>query len=418
MKVFVIGSGAREHAIVWKLSQSKKVSRIFCAPGNGGISQLAQCVDIQPEDIDALLEFALKENIDLTVVGPEGSLVAGVVDRFSEKGLKIFGPCKKAARLEGSKKYAKEFMERFGIPTAKYSAYNNAEEAKEALKKYTFPLVIKADGLASGKGVIICNNIEEAKASIKLVLEDKKFGDAGKEIIIEEFLQGVEASLLCLVDGKKIIPLESARDYKRLLDNDEGPNTGGMGCVSPNKILDERLLAETKSEILDKILKGIQEEDMNFKGILFIGLMITPIGAKVLEFNVRFGDPETQVILPRLESDIVDIFQKTIDESISEEDLIWNSKTCICTVLASKGYPEAYEKGKVISGLDKVDEDIILFHAGTKKENEILTDGGRVLSVTTLAHSLEKGRNKIYHNINKIYFEGIQYRKDIGEGQS
>lgn len=418
MKVFVIGSGAREHAIVWKLSQSKKVSRIFCAPGNGGISQLAQCVDIQPEDIDALLEFALKENIDLTVVGPEGSLVAGIVDRFSEKGLKIFGPCKKAARLEGSKKYAKEFMERFGIPTAKYSAYNNAEEAKEALKKYTFPLVIKADGLASGKGVIICNNIEEAKAAIKLVLEDKKFGDAGKEIIIEEFLQGVEASLLCLVDGKKIIPLESARDYKRLLDNDEGPNTGGMGCVSPNKILDERLLAETKSEILDKILKGIQEEDMNFKGILFIGLMITPIGAKVLEFNVRFGDPETQVILPRLESDIVDIFQKTIDESISEEDLIWNSKTCICTVLASKGYPEAYEKGKVISGLDKVDEDIILFHAGTKKENEILTDGGRVLSVTTLAHSLEKGRNKIYNNINKIYFEGIQYRKDIGEGQS
>ncbi|SDZ33491.1 phosphoribosylamine--glycine ligase [Proteiniborus ethanoligenes] len=418
MKVFVIGSGAREHAIVWKLSQSKKVSRIFCAPGNGGISQLAQCVDIQPEDIDALLEFALKENIDLTVVGPEGSLVAGIVDRFSEKGLKIFGPCKKAARLEGSKKYAKEFMERFGIPTAKYSAYNNAEEAKEALKKYTFPLVIKADGLASGKGVIICNNIEEAKAAIKLVLEDKKFGDAGKEIIIEEFLQGVEASLLCLVDGKKIIPLESARDYKRLLDNDEGPNTGGMGCVSPNKILDERLLAEIKSEILDKILKGIQEEDMNFKGILFIGLMITPIGAKVLEFNVRFGDPETQVILPRLESDIVDIFQKTIDESISEEDLIWNSKTCICTVLASKGYPEAYEKGKVISGLDKVDEDIILFHAGTKKENEILTDGGRVLSVTTLAHSLEKGRNKIYHNINKIYFEGIQYRKDIGEGQS
>lgn len=418
MKVFVIGSGAREHAIVWKLSQSKKVSRIFCAPGNGGISQLAQCVDIQPEDIDALLEFALKENIDLTVVGPEGSLVAGIVDRFSEKGLKIFGPCKKAARLEGSKKYAKEFMERFGIPTAKYSAYNNAEEAKEALKKYTFPLVIKADGLASGKGVIICNNIEEAKAAIKLVLEDKKFGDAGKEIIIEEFLQGVEASLLCLVDGKKIIPLESARDYKRLLDNDEGPNTGGMGCVSPNKILDERLLAETKSEILDKILKGIQEEDMNFKGILFIGLMITPIGAKVLEFNVRFGDPEAQVILPRLESDIVDIFQKTIDESISEEDLIWNSKICICTVLASKGYPEAYEKGKVISGLDKVDEDIILFHAGTKKENEILTDGGRVLSVTTLAHSLEKGRNKIYNNINKIYFEGIQYRKDIGEGQS
>lgn len=415
MKILVIGSGAREHAIVWKLSQSKKVSNIFCAPGNGGISQLAQCVNIHPEDIDTLLGLAIQENIDLTIVGPEAPLVAGIVDRFNEEGLKIFGPCKKGARLEGSKKYAKEFMEKFNIPTAKYSAYNNADEAKAALKEYTFPLVIKADGLASGKGVIICNNADEAKDAIKLILEDKKFGASGKEIIIEEYLQGTEASLLCLVDGKKIIPLESAKDHKRLLDNDKGPNTGGMGCISPNKILDKKLMAEIKSEILDKVLKGIQEEEMDFKGILFIGLMVTSSEVKVLEFNVRFGDPETQVILPRLESDIVDIFQKTIDKTISEEDLIWSTKSCISIVLASKGYPEAYEKEKTILGLDKVDKDIIVFHAGTKKEDEILTDGGRILSVTTLADSIEEGRKIVYENIDKIYFEGMQYRKDIGK---
>ncbi|WP_352419371.1 phosphoribosylamine--glycine ligase [Proteiniborus sp.] len=415
MKVLVIGSGAREHAIVWKLSQSPKVSEIFSAPGNGGISQIAKCVNIKVEDTDVLLSFALKESIDLTIVGPEVPLVAGIVDKFTEKGLKIFGPCKKSAMLEGSKKYAKEFMMKHGIPTAKYAVYNSFNEAINGLDEFSFPLVIKADGLAAGKGVVICNNKEEAYEAVRGIIEDRKFGEAGKEIIIEEFLEGIEASLMCLVDGNKIIPLESAKDHKRLLDNDEGPNTGGMGCISPNKILDEKLMAEIKVEILEKVLNGLQNEKLDFKGILFIGLMVTVEGAKVLEFNVRFGDPETEVILPRLESDIVNIFLKTIDGTISQEDLKWSPKSCVCTVLASGGYPEAYEKGKVISGLDKVDSDVLIFHAGTKRVDNIITDGGRVLAVTTLADSIDEGRKKIYENINKIYFDGMQYRKDIGK---
>ncbi len=414
MKVLVIGNGAREHAIVWKLAQSSKVTKIFSAPGNGGIEQLAQCIDIQVTDIDNLLYFALKENIELTVVGPECALVEGIVDKFREKGLKIFGPCKKGAMLEGSKRYSKEFMTKYEIPTARYASYNKLGDALEGLKEFTFPLVVKADGLASGKGVVICNNREEACDAIKSMITDRKFGEAGREIIIEEFLQGIEASLMCLVDGNKIIPLESARDYKRLLDNDDGPNTGGMGCVSPNKILDLKLMSEIKIEILDKVLKGLQNEKLDFKGILFIGLMITANGARVLEFNVRFGDPETEVVLPRLESDIVDIFLKTIDGTICQEELRWSPKSCVCTVLASEGYPEAYEKGRDISGLEGVDRDILVFHAGTKKENCIRTNGGRVLAVAALADEIDHGRKKIYENINKIHFQGIQYRKDIG----
>ncbi len=414
MRVLVIGSGAREHAIVWKLLQSKKVSKIFAVPGNGGISQIAECVNIHLDDIDTILAFALKESIDLTIVGPEGPLVDGIVDKFNEKGLKIFGPCKKGAMLEGSKKFSKEFMLKYGIPTAKYAAYHNLDKAIKGLEEFTFPLVIKADGLASGKGVIICNDKEEAHEALRGMLEDKRFGDAGNEIIIEEFLEGIEASLMCLVSGNKIIPLESARDHKRLLDNDEGPNTGGMGCISPNEILGEKLISEIKVEILDKIMNGMQNEKLDFKGVLFIGLMITPNGAKVLEFNVRFGDPETEVVLPRLENDIAEIFLKTIDGTISQEELKWSQKSCVCTVLASAGYPETYEKGRTISGLEKVDKDVLVFHAGTKKENGIKTNGGRVLAVTTLSDSLDEGRKKVYENINKIHFDGMQYRKDIG----
>lgn len=415
MKVLVIGSGAREHAIIWKLSQSPKVAEIFSAPGNGGIEQLAKCVDIQTSDIDALLSFALKENIDLTIVGPEIPLVAGIVDRFNEKGLKIFGPCKKGAILEGSKKYSKEFMIKHDIPTAKYATYDKLKNALEGLEKFTFPLVVKADGLASGKGVVICNNKVEASNAIKSMMSDRKFGEAGKEIIIEEFLQGIEASLMCLIDGKKIIPLESARDYKRLLDNDNGPNTGGMGCISPNKILDKEKMHEIEKEILSKVLMGLQLEEIDYKGILFIGLMITSNGPKVLEFNVRFGDPETEVVLPRLESDITDIFLKTINGTISQDDLKWSSRSCVSIVLASSGYPEKCKKGDVISGLNVVDENIIVFHAGTKKEKELITTGGRVLAVTTLADSLNEGRKTIYENISKVHFNGMQYRKDIGK---
>ena len=414
MKVLVIGGGAREHALVWKLSQSPKVTKIFAAPGNGGIAQLAQCVPVPETDLDGLLTFALREKIDLTVVGPEVPLVAGVVDRFKANGLQIFGPDQKGARLEGSKKYAKEFMLKYQIPTAQYAAYDNLNEAYAGLEQFAFPLVIKADGLAAGKGVVICHRKEEATAAIKIMIEDGKFGAAGKEIIIEEFLEGVEASLLCLVTADKIIPLESAGDYKRLLDHDQGPNTGGMGCVSPNKTLTPSLMAAIEREILKPALKGIQAEMMDYKGILFIGLMITAQGPKVLEFNVRFGDPETEVLLPRLETDLVDLFLKTIQGTITREDLVWSQKTCLGVVLATAGYPESSGSGQAITGLDEVDAEIMLFHAGTKREDQLVTNGGRVLAVVALGDPLDQARTKVYSNIKKIHFDGMQYRTDIG----
>ncbi|HBR28460.1 MAG TPA: phosphoribosylamine--glycine ligase [Firmicutes bacterium] len=414
MKVLVIGGGAREHALVWKLSQSPKVTKIFAAPGNGGIAQLAQCVPVPETDLDGLLTFALREKIDLTVVGPEVPLVAGVVDRFKANGLQIFGPDQKGARLEGSKKYAKEFMLKYQIPTAQYAAYDNLNEAYAGLEQFAFPLVIKADGLAAGKGVVICHRKEEAAAAIKSMIEDGKFGAAGKEIIIEEFLEGVEASLLCLVTADKIIPLESAGDYKRLLDHDQGPNTGGMGCVSPNKTLTPSLMAVIEREILKPSLKGIQAEMMDYKGILFIGLMITAQGPKVLEFNVRFGDPETEVLLPRLETDLVDLFLKTIQGTITREDLVWSQKTCLGVVLATAGYPESSGSGQAITGLDEVDAEIMLFHAGTKREDQLVTNGGRVLAVVALGDPLDQARTKVYSNIKKIHFDGMQYRTDIG----
>lgn len=414
MKVLVIGGGAREHALVWKLSQSPKVTKIFAAPGNGGIAQLAQCVPVPETDLDGLLTFALREKIDLTVVGPEVPLVAGVVDRFKANGLQIFGPDQKGARLEGSKKYAKEFMLKYQIPTAQYAAYDNLNEAYAGLEQFAFPLVIKADGLAAGKGVVICHRKEEAAAAIKSMIEDGKFGAAGKEIIIEEFLEGVEASLLCLVTADKIIPLESAGDYKRLLDHDQGPNTGGMGCVSPNKTLTPSLMAAIEREILKPALKGIQAEMMDYKGILFIGLMITAQGPKVLEFNVRFGDPETEVLLPRLETDLVDLFLKTIQGTITREDLVWSQKTCLGVVLATAGYPESSGSGQAITGLDEVDAEIMLFHAGTKREDQLVTNGGRVLAVVALGDPLDQARTKVYSNIKKIHFDGMQYRTDIG----
>ena len=414
MKVLVIGGGAREHALVWKLSQSPKVTKIFAAPGNGGIAQLAQCVPVPETDLDGLLTFALREKIDLTVVGPEVPLVAGVVDRFKANGLQIFGPDQKGARLEGSKKYAKEFMLKYQIPTAQYAAYDNLNEACAGLEQFAFPLVIKADGLAAGKGVVICHRKEEATAAIKSMIEDGKFGAAGKEIIIEEFLEGVEASLLCLVTADKIIPLESAGDYKRLLDHDQGPNTGGMGCVSPNKTLTPSLMAVIEREILKPSLKGIQAEMMDYKGILFIGLMITAQGPKVLEFNVRFGDPETEVLLPRLETDLVDLFLKTIQGTITREDLVWSQKTCLGVVLATAGYPESSGSGQAITGLDEVDAEIMLFHAGTKREDQLVTNGGRVLAVVALGDPLDQARTKVYSNIKKIHFDGMQYRTDIG----
>lgn len=416
MKILIIGSGGREHALCWKIAQSIRVSKIYCAPGNGGTSEIAENINIGADEIDKLLEFAKNNAIDLTIVGPENPLANGIVDKFEEKGLRIFGVNKKAAQLESSKKFSKELMEKYEIPTAKYRSFNDGNKAIEGLKEFNYPLVIKADGLALGKGVIICENEKEALDSIKLIMKDKAFGAAGDTIIIEEFLEGTETSLLCFVSEGRLFPLESAKDYKQIYDGDLGPNTGGVGCYSPNPIMDSEMLKTIERDILNKIETGLEYEYIDYKGIIFIGLMITREGPKVLEFNCRFGDPETEVLIPRLETDLVDILQKTLDGNLREEDLIWTEKPCITVVLTSEGYPLEYEKGKEIQGLENLDEDIILFHNGTKKvEDKIYTNGGRVLSITVLGDTLDEARKKVYENIEKINFQGMYYRKDIGK---
>ncbi|QQY80160.1 phosphoribosylamine--glycine ligase [Keratinibaculum paraultunense] len=417
MKVLVIGGGGREHALCWKISQSKRVSKIFCAPGNGGTDEIAENVDIGANEIDKLVDFALKESIDLTVVGPEEPLVKGIVDKFKAKGLRIFGPNGKAAQLEGSKVFSKQFMEKYGIHTAKYKVYDNVDKAIEGLDEFDYPVVIKADGLCFGKGVIICNTKNEGIEALKHIMVDKAFGSQGNTIVLEEYLKGIEASLLCFVSGGKLFPMESAKDYKRIFDGDKGPNTGGVGCFSPNPLMkDKDLQRVIRREILLHIERGLEQEQIDYTGILYIGLMLTNAGPKILEFNCRFGDPETEVLLPRLETDIINIFQKTIDGNLREEDLVWTKKPCITVVATSKGYPGKYETGKEIKGLEDIDEDIILFHNGTKRVGDKLyTDGGRVISVTALGDTLEEAKNKVYDNIRKINFEGIYYREDIGE---
>lgn len=416
MKVLIIGSGGREHALCWKIAQSKKVDKIYCAPGNGGTRLIAENVDIQANDIEGLMDFALKNNIDLTVVGPEEPLVSGIVDRFQEKGLKIFGPDRSSARLEGSKSYAKEFMEKYHIPTAKYRTYENYEEACEGIKEFNYPLVIKADGLCLGKGVEIVNTKEEALRVLEDILKNKKFGKEGNKVVIEEYLDGVEASLLCFVTDNKLIPMESAKDYKKAYDNDQGPNTGGVGAFSPSPLFTDKLNSSIKEEILLRIQDALKGEGLNYKGILYVGLMIVGDKPKVLEFNVRFGDPETEVLLPRLESDIVDLFEKTINSTLDISDIVWKKDSSLTVVLTSEGYPLSYIKGYEIIGYDNLDEEIILFHNGTEYNGgKLLTDGGRVLSVTALGNSLEEAREKVYSNIDKIRFKGMSFRKDIGK---
>ncbi len=415
MKVLVIGSGGREHALCWKIAQSKLVSKIYCAPGNGGTGEIAENVNIKANEIDKLLDFALNNKIDLTIVGPEDPLVLGIVDKFEENGLKIFGPNKKCSKLEGSKDFAKGFMEKYDISTAKYRTFTEYEEAINGLNEFEFPLVIKADGLCLGKGVVICNTKEEAKKTLKEILKDKIFGNEGNKVVIEEFLDGIEASLLCFVTNGEIIPLESAKDYKKIYDGDLGLNTGGVGCYSPSPLFTEHLKENIKSDVLKKISYGLEKENLDFKGILFIGFMITNGEPKVLEFNVRFGDPETEVIIPRLKSDIVDLFLKVIDGTLGERDLYWDEKSCLTVVLTSKGYPVAYEKGYEISGLNNLGESIIVFHNGTKyNADKLITNGGRVLSITSLGENLASARENIYKNINKVKFDGICYRNDIG----
>lgn len=413
MKILVIGSGGREHALCWKLKESDMVDKIYCAPGNGGTEVFAENIPLKVDDLQGLLDFALKEKIDLTVVGPENPLVLGIVDLFSEHNLKIFGPDKFAAQLEGSKDFAKAFMIKHGIPTANYKTFYNFDSAIKGIDSFSYPLVIKADGLCLGKGVVICENKEIAEKTLDDILNKKVFGKEGTKVVIEEFLHGVEASLLCFVSHNKIFPMESAKDYKQIYEDDKGPNTGGIGCYSPNHLFNDSLKEKIKTQVLDKIEIGLDKEGHDYTGVLFIGFMIDRDIPKVMEFNARFGDPETEVLMPRLKSDLVQIFIKAIEGDLMDQDIVWDKKPCVTVVLTSKGYPGDYTKGYKISGLESLPDDIIVFHNGTKKEeDDFYTNGGRVLSITNLGE-IKEARNNIYKAIESIEFEGLYYRKDI-----
>lgn len=415
MKILIVGGGGREHAIAWKLAQSPKADKLYCAPGNAGIAEIAECIAVKADDVAGICGFAEKNKIDITVIGPEVPLSMGIVDALAEKELKAFGPNVQCAQLEGSKSFTKAFLAKHGIPTAGYKEFTDINELKKAVGIFGYPMVIKADGLAAGKGVIIAEDKAAAVEAIDEIMGDKIFGAAGDKIVVEEFLTGIEASMLCFVDGKTIVPMESAQDYKRIYDGDKGPNTGGMGTYSPSLIFNEELEAQIRERILEPTIKGFQADGLDFKGVLFIGLMITGEGPKVIEFNNRFGDPETQSILPRMKTDLVDIITAVIDERLAEQTIEWSDKKAVCVVMASAGYPGNYEKGKKITGLDSVDDDVIVFHSGTKqRKGEIVTDGGRVLGITALGGTHEEAREKAYRNAARISFEGIQYRKDIG----
>ncbi len=418
MRVLVIGSGAREHALVWKISQSSKVEKIFCAPGNGGISNLAECVDIKAEAIEQLLEFAQAYKIDLTVVGPEVPLSLGIVDLFQDKGLKIFGPNKKASALESSKVFAKNIMKKYKVPTADFAVFTKKEAALKYVRNAKSPLVIKADGLCAGKGVFVCANLAEQEKAIQSIMQDNAFGSAGNTVMIEECLFGQEASMIFISDGDNVCAMASSQDHKRIFDDDKGPNTGGMGAYSPAPVVSDALFEQIKNEVIIPTIQGMQQESMPFCGVLYAGIMITAKGPKVLEFNVRFGDPETQAILPRLKSDIVDIIISCLEGNLDQVKLEWDKRSCVCVVAASGGYPGDYEKNKKISGLDAFDNDkeLVVFHAGTKKQGEdFLTSGGRVLGITGLGADIRQAIDTTYKGISKINFENMFYRKDIAK---
>ena len=416
MKVLVIGSGGREHALVWKIMQSPKVSQVYCAPGNAGISKLAQCINIDADNIEKLVDFAKKEKIDLTVVGPELPLSQGIVNEFNKQGLRIFGPSKEAAEIESSKVFSKYLLKKYNIPTANYEIFQNSEKALDYIKKQTFPLVIKADGLAAGKGVFIVKNLLEARDALNALLEEKKFGEAGRQVIVEEFLEGEEVSILAFCDGKTVVPMVSSQDHKKIFDNDLGPNTGGMGAYSPVPFYPDEFEKRVLEEILKPTVKGLQNEGKEYKGVLYAGLILTKEGPKVLEFNARFGDPETQVILPRLKTDLIDILNAVIENTLHQINIEWEDTAAVCVVVASGGYPGKYQKGKVICGLERLEKmkNIIAFHAGTKfQDNQVITSGGRVLGITSWDNTISKAKEKAYKGVEKIYFEDMYYRKDI-----
>lgn len=416
MKILIVGSGGREHAIAWKLAQSKKVEKLYCAPGNAGIADVAECVPVKAEDIEGICGFAEENGIDMAVIGPEVPLSMGITDALQEKGIRVFGPDKSCSRLEGSKAFTKAFLKRHDIPTAGYKEYTDKETLKKDIGIFGYPMVIKADGLAAGKGVVIAEDKEAAEKAIEEMMGDRVFGDAADTIVVEEYLTGVEASMLCFVDGKTIVPMESAQDYKRIFDGDKGPNTGGMGTYSPSLVFNEELEKQIKDRILTPTINGFTADGLDFHGVLFIGLMISEDGPKVIEFNNRFGDPETQSVLMRLESDLADIFDACIDGTLDKQEIKWSDKRAVCVVLASAGYPGSYEKGKIINGLNDVDDDVVVFHAGTSaKDGSIVTSGGRVLGVTAMGDTHEEAREKAFANVERISFEGAQYRKDIGK---
>lgn len=416
MNILVVGSGGREHAIVWKLAQSKRVDKLYCAPGNGGISQLAECVPIKVMEKEKMADFAAENQIDMTIIGPDDPLADGIVDVFQKRGLRVFGPTAKAARIEASKVFSKNLMKKYHIPTAQYEVFDNAEQAIAYIKSGTFPAVIKAEGLALGKGVIIAEDEQTAVEAVRDMMEGKKFGDAGNRIVIEEFLTGPEISVLAFCDGKTVVPMVSAQDHKRAYDNDKGLNTGGMGAFSPSKIYTKELAEECMQNIFLPTVKAMQEEGCPFTGVLYFGLMSTKNGVKVIEYNARFGDPETQPVLMRLQTDLVDIFEACIDGTLDKLTIKWKDEAAVCVVMASGGYPVKYQSGYEISGLDDAEAlGLTVFHAGTKLENDaFVTAGGRVLGVTAMGKTLDDAISLAYQGVEKIHFKDAHYRKDIG----
>jgi len=417
MKILVVGGGGREHALVWKIAQSPLVERVYCAPGNAGIARQAECVPIGAEDISALRRFALEKGIDLTVVGPEAPLCSGIADHFRARGLKVFGPSAKAARIEGSKVFAKTLMERHSIPTASFRTFDSADRAQAYVDMVGAPVVVKADGLAGGKAVIVCRTVEEAHEAVKRVMIEGEFGDAGKQVVVEECLVGEEASVLALTDGRAIAVVPSCQDHKAVYDGDRGPNTGGMGAYSPAPVITPELQRVIERDVIVQAVHALNREGRPYRGVLYAGLMISDEGPKVLEFNCRWGDPEMQPLALRLKSDIVPLLLATVEGRLEEAEVEWDDGAALCVVMASGGYPGKYEKGKPISGLDKVEgmEDVVVFHSGTRQEDgQIFTDGGRVLGVTARGATIAQAQQRAYEAVERIRFDGAHYRTDIG----
>lgn len=415
LKVLVIGGGAREHTLVWKLSQSPSVEEIYVAPGNAGTGLIAKNLDLKPTELETLAQAAQERRIDLVVVGPEAPLAAGIVDLFQGRGIPIFGPNKEATKIESSKVFAKGLMQRYGIPCAQSRSFSSFGEARDYVKAEQPPIVVKADGLAAGKGSIVANSTTEALVALSEIMEKRIFGEAGDQVLVEEWLTGKEVSLLAFTDGKTVVPMVPACDYKRACDGDEGPNTGGMGSYSPPNFFGAEMIDMVRDTILEPMVRAMAKEGQPYKGVLYVGLMLTDQGPKALEFNARFGDPESQVMLPLLEGDLVDIMLAVLDERLDKMEIKWRDEACVGVVMASGGYPGSYKTGFPIEGLDKVNEDILVFHAGTKASHGVIyTDGGRVLTVAARGRTIAEARDRVYNNIPRIHFEGCHYRRDIG----